>query len=114
MRTFCFLFKGAISLSISFLFSASILVRSDIISFLSDVFISAKPSGSILGILLELATRISGGKFSVIEVSKSPETNSATAFLFWLLVVIFIERERESIFGKVEFFKDLSFLLDTL
>ena len=83
------------------------------ICYLSDVFISAKLSGSILGILLELATRVSGGKFSVTEVSKSPETNSATAFLFWLLVVILIERKRDSIFGKVEFFKDL-FLLDTL
>ena len=60
------------------------------ISFLRDVFTSVRLSGSILGTLLELATRFSDGEFSVTEVSISPETNSATAFLFWLLVVIFI------------------------
>ena len=98
MWTVCFLFKGAISLSISFWFSAKILVRSDMISFLRDVFISVWLSGSILGTLLELATRFSDGEFSVTEVSKSPETNSATAFLFWLLVVILLLKNR--VFGK--------------
>ena len=93
-----FLFKGAISLSISFWFSASILVRSDMIFFLRDVFISVRLSGSILGTLLELATRFSDGEFSVTEVSKSPETNSATACLFWLLVVILLLKKR--VFGK--------------
>ena len=68
IRTVCFLFKGAISLSISFWFSASILVRSDIISFLSDVFISANPSGPVLGTLLELAIRFSDGEFPATEV----------------------------------------------
>ena len=93
--TACFLFKGAFSLSISFWFSASILERSNMISFLRDVFISVRLSGSILGTLLELATRFADGEFSFMEVSKSPETSSATAFLFWLLVVILVKRERE-------------------
>ena len=104
MWTVCFLFKGAISLSISFWFYASIFAKSDMISFLRDVFISIILSGSVLGTLLELATRFSDGEFSVTEVSKSPETISATAFLFWLLVVIFAVRKVDSP-AKGEFFE---------
>ena len=77
-----FLFEGAISLSISFWFSASILVKSVIISLLKDVFISSRFSGSILGFLLGPATRFSVVLFSAMEASKSPEASSATAFLF--------------------------------
>ena len=91
--TVCFLFKGAISLNISFWFSASIFVKSDMISFLRVVFISSKFSSSSLGFLLELAIRFSVELFSAKEASKYPDTNSATAFLFWLLVVV-LERER--------------------
>ena len=57
----CFLFNGAISLSISFWFSASISVRSDLISFLRDVFISSMFSVSILAALLVPATKFSVG-----------------------------------------------------
>ena len=84
-----FLLKGAISLSISFWFSTSIFDRSDKISFLKDVFISSKFSGSILRVLLGPAIKSSDRIFSFTGVSKSPETSSATAFLFWLLVVFF-------------------------
>ena len=84
-----FLFAGAINLSISFWFSANIFVRSVIISFLRVVFISSRFSSSSLGFLLELGIRFPVELFSVKEASKSPDTNSATAFLFWLLVVIF-------------------------
>ena len=59
-QTGYFLFKGAISLSNSFWFSASILVRSVIISLLEYVFISSRFSGSILGLLLGPA------RFSVV------------------------------------------------
>ena len=109
VRTVCFLFKGAISLSISFWFSASIFVKSDIPSSFRDVFISTRLSGSTLGTLLELAMRFSDGEFSATETSKSPETNSATAFLFWLLVVILDWKFK--VFGKIEFFGEYWFFV---
>ena len=84
-----FLFKGAMSFSISSWFSANVFVKSDMISFLIDVFISPKFSGSTLRVLQGPATRFSGCLLSATEASNSPETNSATAFLFWLLVVVF-------------------------
>ena len=83
-QTGCFLFKGAINFIISFWFSASILVKSDMISFLRDAFISSRFSGSTLGTLLGPAIRFSDGVFLAIEASKSPETSSATALLFQL------------------------------
>ena len=96
--TRCFLFNGAMSFSISFRLSTNIFAKSDIISFLKDVFISFNFSGFVLGDLLELAIRFSAGLFSVIEASKSPDSSSATAFLFWLLVVNFQLKNR--VFGK--------------
>ena len=84
-----FLFKGATSLSISFWFSANIFVRSARIPFLRDVFISSRFSSSVLTTLLELAIKSPDGICSVPEVSNSTEANSAIAFLFWVLVVIF-------------------------
>ena len=77
-----FLFNGAMSFSISFWFSAIIFAKSDIISFLKDIFMSFKFSGCNLGNLLDLAMRFSGGLFSATEASKSPETSSATVFLY--------------------------------
>ena len=82
------------------------------ISFLRDVYISIRLPGSILGTLLELATRFSDVEFSAIEVSKSPETNSATAFLFWILVVIFAVRKVGSP-AKGEFFEEDFFNVKT-
>ena len=81
-QTGCFLFKGAINFSISSWFSASMFVKSDMISFLRDAFISSRFSGSTLGTLLGPAIRFSDGVFLAIEASKSPETSSATALLF--------------------------------
>ena len=78
----CFLAVGAISFSISFWFSAKILVRSDIISFLSDNFISSKLSAEILGDLLVPATGFTLEVFSGREVSISVEISSSAAFLF--------------------------------
>ena len=54
-----FLLSGAITLNISLWFSASILVKSVMISLLKDVFISSRFSGSILGFLLGPAIRFS-------------------------------------------------------
>ena len=95
---------GAISLSNTFLFSANIFDKSDKISFLKDVFISSELSGSGLRILLGQATRLLDELFSATEASSSPETKSATAFLFWLLVVI-LGREKEFV-GHLKFFKE--------
>ena len=89
----CFLTGGAISFSISFWFSAKILVRSDMIPFLNEDLISSRFSVSTLGDLLVPATGFKFWLVSGIGVSISVETNSSTAFLFWLLVVI-LERER--------------------
>ena len=75
-----FLFRGAINLNISFWFSASIFDRSDKISFLKDAFITFRSSGSVLEVLLQLATKFSARLFSAKEVSSSPDANSATAF----------------------------------
>ena len=77
-----FLLSGAISLNISFWFSASILVKSVMISLLKDVFISSRFPGPILGFLLGPAIRFSLELFSTTGVLKSPEASSATAFLF--------------------------------
>ena len=52
-----FFFKGANNLSNSFWFLASTLAKSEIISFLKDVFISSRFSGSTLGVLRGPATR---------------------------------------------------------
>ena len=52
------------------------------ISSLRDVFISSKVSGSTLRVLLGPATKIPEELFSAVVASNSPETNSATAFLF--------------------------------
>ena len=95
----CFLTGGAISFSISFWFSAKILVRSDMISFLNEDLISSRFSVSTLGDLLVPATGFKFWLVSVIGVSISVETNSSTAFIFWLLVVIF-ERGGEVILWK--------------
>ena len=103
----CFLAGGAISFNISFWFSAKILVRSDMISFLNEDLISSRFSVSTLGDLLVPATGFKFWLVSSIGVSTSVETNSSTAFLFWLLVVI-LERERV-FFGKLEFFKEIWF-----
>ena len=84
-----FLLSGANNLNISFWFSANIFDRSDKISFLKDAFSSFRSSDSVLVVLLQLATKFSARLFSVKEVSNSPDTNSVTAFHFWLLVVIF-------------------------
>ena len=78
----CFLAVGAISFSISFWFSAKILVRSDIISFLSDNFISSKLSAETLGDLLVPATGFTLEVFSGRGVSISVEISSSAAFLF--------------------------------
>ena len=91
----CFLTEGAINFSISFWFSAKILVRSDMISFLNEDLISSRFSVSTLGDLLVPVTGFRFWLVSTIGVSISVETNSSTAFLFWLLVVIF-EKEYES------------------
>ena len=56
-----FLLKGAIHLRISFWFSANIFDRSDKISFLKDVLISSKFSGSTLRVLLGPAINCSMG-----------------------------------------------------
>ena len=85
----CFLVTGAISFSISFWFSAKILVRSVIISFLRADLIFSKFSEMTLGDLLVPATGFSLRLISGTGVSISVETNSSTAFLFWLLVVIY-------------------------
>ena len=90
----CFLTVGAIGFSISFWFSAKILVRSDMISFLNDDLISSRFSVSTLGDLLVPATGFEFWLASGNGVSISVETNSSTAFLFWLLVVNF-ERKKE-------------------
>ena len=83
-----FFADSATSFIISFWISANSLARSDIISLLKEVIISSKFSGCTLGDLLGLAIRFSGWLFSTIEASNSLETSSATALLFWLLVVI--------------------------
>ena len=101
-----FLLAGAINLSISFWFSANIFARSVIISFLRLVFISSRFSSSSLGFLLELGIRFSVELFSVREASKSPDANSAIAFLFWLLVVIFKVEISESL-ARIKFFKEI-------
>ena len=90
----CFLTVGAISFSISFWFSAKILVRSDMISFLNEDLISSRFSVSTLGDLLVPATGFKFWLVSGIGVSISVETSSSTASHFWLLVVI-LERERD-------------------
>ena len=92
--TVCVLVVGAISLNTSFWFSAKILVRSDIISFLSEDLISSRFSVSTLGDLLVPATGFRFWLFSGNGVSISVETSSSTDFLFWLSVVIFSKRER--------------------
>ena len=84
-----FLVTGAISFSISFWFSASILVRSVIISFLRVVLISSRFSEMTLGDLLVPAKGFSFWLISGSGVSISVDTSSSAAFLFWLLVVIF-------------------------
>ena len=105
-----FLLKGGTYLSVSFWFSDSIFDRSDKISFLKDVYISSKLFGSILRVLLGPAIKSSDGIFSFTEVSKSPETSSATAFLFWLLVVIFqVENSKSSV--KLNSSKNIVFSL---
>ena len=81
-RTGCFFLRGAINFSISFWISANIFYKSDMISFLKDVFISSRFSGSRLRVLLGPATKFSGSQFSATEASNAPETGSATAFLF--------------------------------
>ena len=85
------------SLSISFWFSPRILVRSNIISHLKDVFTSSKFSGWIRGDLLGPATELSGWLLSPTEDSNSPEASSATAFLFRLLVVFFQVGKKEGL-----------------
>ena len=93
-----FLLKGAINLSISFWFSLRTFERSDKLSFLKDVFVSSKYSGSVLRVLLGPAIKSSDGIFSFTWVSKSPETSSAKSFLFWLLVFIFqVENSKSSV-----------------
>ena len=101
-----FLLSGAINLNIYLWFSANIFDRSDKISFLKDSFTSFRSSGSVLVILLQLATKFSARLFSVKEVSNSPDTNSATAFLFWLLVVIFGKEENIGFLKNSEFSRD--------
>ena len=89
LNTVCFLTVGAISFSVSFWFSAEILVRSDMISFLSTDFIFSKLSVVTLGDLLVPTIGFSPVVFSGRGVSISVEISSSAAFLFWLLVVIF-------------------------
>ena len=80
VMTVCFLDVGAISFNISFWISAKILVRSDIISFLSEDLNSSRFSVSTLGDLLVPATGFKFWLVSGIGVSISVETNSSTAF----------------------------------
>ena len=84
-----FLLSGAINLNICLWFSANIFDRSEKNSFLKYAFISFRSSGSVPVVLLLLATKFSARLFSFKEVSNSLDTSSVTAFLFWLLVVIF-------------------------
>ena len=58
-KLFCVFEVGAINFSISFWVSARILERSDMISLLSDVFVSSRLSRRILGSLLGPAMRVS-------------------------------------------------------
>ena len=67
-----FLLEVAISLSISFWFSANICVKSDRIFFLKNLFISSKFSGSVLRVLLEPAIKSSDGIFSATGILKPP------------------------------------------
>ena len=97
----CFLDVGTIRDNISFWFSAKILVRSDMISFLSEDLISSRFSVRTLGDLLVPATGFKFWLVSGIAVSFSVETNSSTAFLYWLLVVIFREKERVVVLWKI-------------
>ena len=101
-----FLLSGAINLNISFWFSASIFDKSDKVSFLKDAFSSFRSSGSVLVVLLQLGIRFSARLSSVKEVSNSPDTNSFTAFLFWLLVVIFGKEENIGFLKNSEFSKE--------
>ena len=79
----------------SFWFSARILVRSDMISFLSDFFISSRLSRWTLGDLQGPAMGFYTCFFSVREVSITLETSSSTASPFWFLVVrIFFSDEK--------------------
>ena len=59
-RIACFLTEGSLSLSIFFWFAAKSFVRSDIISFLSDVLISSNFSDCLFGDLLGPVTKFSG------------------------------------------------------
>ena len=100
-----FLLSGAINLNISFWFSAIIFDKSVKISFLKDAFSSFRSSDSVLVVLLQLGTKFSDRLFSVKEVSNSPDTNSFTAFLFWLLVVFFGKEENIGFLENSEFSK---------
>ena len=77
-----FLTTGAINFSISFWFSAMILVRSGINFLLRDVSFSSSSSDWIFGDLLGLATQFSTRLVSEVEASNFPETKSATATFF--------------------------------
>ena len=85
-----FLTTGAISFSISFWFSARILVRSDVISFLRNVLILSSFSDWIFGVLLGRATQFSTSLLSEVEASNSHKANSVIVFFlassnqFWL------------------------------
>ena len=107
----CFLATGASSFSISFSFSAKNSVPSDKISFLRVDFISSKFSVWTFGDLFVHATGFMFWLFRQRGVSESPETNSSTAFLFWLLVVI-LEREKKGSLEISKFFQKKFFLTE--
>ena len=88
---------------------AKILVRSDIICFLSDVLISSYFSDYRFKDLLWTATKFLGWLISAIEASNYPHASSPTAFLFWLLVAILRVLKKRSSEIR-EFIEELKFL----
>ena len=88
-------------------FSARIFAKSDMISFLSDDFKSSKVSVWSQGDLLVPAMRMSSLEWFSPDsgVPRLAETSSSIAFLFWLLFVIFREREERYSLAKAEFVK---------
>ena len=76
------------------------------ISFLKDVFISARFSGSNPEALLGPNIRFTDRVFSAIGASKPPETSSATAFFFLASSCHFSIRKVESS-ARGEFFEEV-------
>ena len=80
-------------------------MRSDVISFLSEVFISSRFSGWILGDLIGPDIRVSTCSFSVMGVSTSLETSSSKNFFFFLLLIVIFQMKSENL-CKNEFFEE--------